>query len=80
MPLGRVRDPFSHSEWLYEIKWDGFRGLAYVHKGECRLISRNGNQFKSFDVCRFFMEDLAVPDSLFAAKRPPAVVIPSVSK
>ena len=26
----------------------GFRALAYVHKGECRLISRNGNQFKSF--------------------------------
>jgi hypothetical protein len=25
-----------------------FRALAYVHKGECRLISRNGNQFKSF--------------------------------
>ncbi len=48
MPLGRSREPFSHPEWLYEIKWDGFRSLAYVHEGECRPISRNGNQFKSF--------------------------------
>ena len=27
---------------------DGFRALAYVHDGDCHLISRNGNQFKSF--------------------------------
>jgi len=27
---------------------DGFRSLAYVHDGDCHLISRNGNQFKSF--------------------------------
>jgi bifunctional non-homologous end joining protein LigD len=48
MPLGRSRDPFCHPEWLFEIKWDGFRSLAYVRKGSCRLISRNDNQFKSF--------------------------------
>ena len=48
MPLGRARAFFSHPEWLYEIKWDGLRSLAYVHDGECRLISRNGNRFKSF--------------------------------
>jgi bifunctional non-homologous end joining protein LigD len=29
--------------WLYEIKWDGYRALAYVRGGECRLVSRNGN-------------------------------------
>lgn len=46
--LGRLADPFSHPDWLFEIKWDGFRSLAYVHEGGCRLISRNGNQFKSF--------------------------------
>lgn len=48
MPLGRSPQPFSHPDWLFEIKWDGFRSLAYVHEGGCRLISRNGNQFKSF--------------------------------
>ena len=48
MPLGRARAAFSHSDWMYEIKWDGFRALAYVENGVCRLVSRNGNVFKSF--------------------------------
>lgn len=48
MLLGRVPEPFSHPDWLYEIKWDGFRSLVYVENGECRLVSRNGNDFKSF--------------------------------
>jgi len=39
MPLGRIRDPFSHPEWLFEVKWDGFRSLAYVQKGVCRACS-----------------------------------------
>ena len=34
--------------WIFEVKWDGFRALAYVHGGDCRLISRNGNEFRSF--------------------------------
>jgi len=46
--LGRKAEPFSHPDWIFEIKWDGFRALAYVHEGKCRLISRNGNEFKSF--------------------------------
>jgi bifunctional non-homologous end joining protein LigD len=29
--------------WLFEVKWDGYRALAYVRGGECRLVSRNGN-------------------------------------
>jgi bifunctional non-homologous end joining protein LigD len=30
-------------EWLYEVKWDGYRALGYVRNGEARLVSRNGN-------------------------------------
>jgi hypothetical protein len=48
IPLTRIREPFSHPEWICEVKWDGFRSLAYVSKGDCHLISRNGNQFQSF--------------------------------
>lgn len=48
MPLGRAREPFSHSDWIFEVKWDGFRSLVYIDGGGCRLVSRNGNQFKSF--------------------------------
>jgi bifunctional non-homologous end joining protein LigD len=29
------------SDWLHEVKFDGYRALAYVHGGECRLESRN---------------------------------------
>jgi bifunctional non-homologous end joining protein LigD len=50
MPLGRVREPFSHPDWLFEIKWDGFRSFVQIQRGKCRLISRNGNEFKSFSV------------------------------
>jgi bifunctional non-homologous end joining protein LigD len=28
--------------WLFEVKWDGYRALAYVRGGETRLVSRNG--------------------------------------
>jgi len=45
MPVGRSPRPFSHPDWIYEIKWDGFRSLAYLEDGHCRLISRNGNEF-----------------------------------
>ena len=44
----RSRHPFSHPDWLFEIKWDGFRSLAQVDNGRCRLISRKRNEFKSF--------------------------------
>jgi bifunctional non-homologous end joining protein LigD len=48
MPLGRKADPFDHPEWIYELKYDGFRALAVVEYGRCTLLSRNGHQFASF--------------------------------
>jgi bifunctional non-homologous end joining protein LigD len=29
--------------WTFEVKFDGYRAVAYVRAGECRLVSRNGN-------------------------------------
>ena len=29
--------------WLFEVKWDGYRALAYLERGEARLVSRNAN-------------------------------------
>ena len=34
------KEPFSHPDWLFELKWDGFRALAFIERGECRLISK----------------------------------------
>lgn len=48
MPLRRLPEPFDHPDWLYELKYDGFRSLAVIEKGACRLISRNANTFTSF--------------------------------
>jgi bifunctional non-homologous end joining protein LigD len=48
MPLSRKAEPFNHPDWVFEIKWDGFRSLAYIENGRCKLVSRNGNEFKSF--------------------------------
>jgi bifunctional non-homologous end joining protein LigD len=48
VPLSRARAPFSHANWLFEVKWDGFRALVYSDSDGVRLVSRNGNTFKSF--------------------------------
>jgi bifunctional non-homologous end joining protein LigD len=34
--------PFSHPDWLFEPKLDGYRVLAFVHRGEVKLRSRRG--------------------------------------
>jgi ATP-dependent DNA ligase len=52
MPLARLPEPFDHPDWIFELKYDGFRALAYVESAKVRLVSRNGNAFKSFpDLC-----------------------------
>ena len=38
--------PFSDKDWIFEIKWDGFRAIAYVNK-EFSLKSRNQKELKN---------------------------------
>jgi bifunctional non-homologous end joining protein LigD len=40
-----VDAPFDDLDWQYEVKWDGFRTLAYVKNGEAELLSRNNKSF-----------------------------------
>ncbi len=48
LPLRRLAASFDHPEWLYELKIDGFRAVAYVEGAGVRLVSRTGHVFKQF--------------------------------
>jgi bifunctional non-homologous end joining protein LigD len=39
-----VGEPFDSAEWLFEIKWDGYRAVAFIEDGKLRLVSRNQNE------------------------------------
>ena len=36
---------FDSADWIYEIKWDGYRAVAEVSSNEIKLYSRNGIDF-----------------------------------
>ncbi len=41
-----VDKPFDDDEWLFEIKWDGYRAICTVREdGKLSLVSRNGLDF-----------------------------------
>jgi bifunctional non-homologous end joining protein LigD len=53
--------PFSDPDWLFEIKWDGARTLAWIVEGEVRLRSRAGN-----DVMQQYPELVSLPQHISA--------------
>jgi bifunctional non-homologous end joining protein LigD len=40
-----VDKPFEQDDWLYEVKWDGYRAIAFCGKGNVELVSRNKKSF-----------------------------------
>ena len=38
-----VEKPFDGPDWLFEIKWDGYRAVTFIENGKARLVSRNQN-------------------------------------
>jgi bifunctional non-homologous end joining protein LigD len=40
--------PFRDEDWLFEVKWDGYRIEAIVHDGKARIFTRNGNDGESY--------------------------------
>lgn len=40
-----VDEPFDDPNWQYEVKWDGYRALAFINKGKVDLLSRNNKSF-----------------------------------
>jgi bifunctional non-homologous end joining protein LigD len=64
LTLVRQRAPFDHPDWVFELKHDRFRGMAYVEDKQCRLISRNNNTFKKFPVLTDMLAKLRVKDAI----------------
>ena len=67
-----VDDPFDDPEWLYEIKWDGYRAIAFISKGKVRLVSRNQNDLTAqyselHSIPSFIKADTAILDGEIAA-------------
>ncbi|MGZ3848798.1 MAG: DNA ligase D [Flavisolibacter sp.] len=36
-----VKEPFDDQDWIFEIKWDGYRAVAYCAGDQVELVSRN---------------------------------------
>jgi bifunctional non-homologous end joining protein LigD len=63
--LSRRPEPFDSDDYLFELKIDGFRSLAYLENGQCDLVSRNGNTFRNFkDLAQWIGENLRVENAV----------------
>jgi bifunctional non-homologous end joining protein LigD len=51
-------------DWSFEVKFDGYRALAYVRRSEARLVSRNGNDLteRFENVARALSSAVKTPD------------------
>ena len=62
MRLSRRFEPFDSDDYVFALKIDGFRALAYIENGHCDLVSRNGNTFRNFkDFAPWIGDNLARP-------------------
>lgn len=41
-----ISEPFDRDDWIFEMKWDGYRAIAEIENGKIKLYSRNGLDFK----------------------------------
>jgi bifunctional non-homologous end joining protein LigD len=48
MPLRLWREPFDDLLWAFELKYDGFRALAFVERDGVRFVSRAGHVYQQF--------------------------------
>ncbi len=56
-----IDEPFNDDNWLFEIKWDGYRAIAFIENGKLRLVSRNQN-----DLTKAYPELSDIPQHLAA--------------
>ena len=58
-------DPFSDPAWLFEPKYDGYRGLLYITRRSCCFRSKRGNVLTRFqELCHWVREGLPVKEAI----------------
>jgi bifunctional non-homologous end joining protein LigD len=62
--LARSLAAFNDPDWLFELKHDGFRSLAYIENGQCRLVSRHRNTYKSLETLSHDLARLRVENAI----------------
>jgi bifunctional non-homologous end joining protein LigD len=62
--LTLVHQPLDHPDFLFELRHDGFRALAYISDGHSELISRRRNSYKSFGELRSHLGQLKVKNAV----------------
>jgi bifunctional non-homologous end joining protein LigD len=61
----RLERPFDDPAWVFEPKYDGFRGLLYVTRRDCHFRSKRGNVLRRFqDLCHWVREELPVKEAI----------------
>ena len=74
--LSRRIEPFDSDQFIFALKIDGFRSLAYIENGQCDLVSRNCNTFRNFkDLAQWIGEHLVLRMLLWMARSINAVDI-----
>jgi bifunctional non-homologous end joining protein LigD len=46
--LAQSTEPWNDPNWIFELKYDGFRSLAYVDSQRTRLVSRKNVEYKRY--------------------------------
>ena len=67
-----IDKPFDNPDWLFEIKWDGYRAVAFIQNAKVRLVSRNQNDLTAqypelHDLPKFVQAEAAVLDGEIVA-------------
>src|SRR6516165_12277038 len=63
MRLRLVRQPFDHPDYIFELKHDGFRAIAYLQHGESKLVSSNQRNL-GFEVLKRSLAKLPVENAI----------------
>jgi bifunctional non-homologous end joining protein LigD len=67
MRLRLVKEPFDNPDYIFELKHDGFRALAYIDARECHLVSRNLKSLR-FESLRTALGKLPVRNAIIDAE------------